>query len=771
MIWVDREIKKLKERALPLEWVNDAKTPSGKIHVGSLRGIVIHDLIYKVLLENNIRCKFTYGFDETDPMDSLPSYLDKAKWEKYMGMPLYMIPSPEKRFKSFAHYYASEFQQVFESLGCHPKIIWASELYRSGKMNEVIKTLLDNTHQIREIFERITKKSKPADWHPFQPICEKCHKVGTTYVNKWDGKYVYYICQPNMVNWAHGCGYESKISPYNGNGKMPYKIEWPGKWKVLGVTIEWSGKDHMSKGGSYDISSIIAKEILKINPPHAVGYEHLLIGGRKMSSSKGIGSSAKEVSQIIPANLLRFLLVRTPINTHLDFNIYGDTLPNLYDDYDRCMNAYFDKIEKKIPQGKPGEVLLDFARIFELSSVQQLPKKRMFIPRFRTVANLIKIHANPKEHVLNQLKRPLTENEKTLLEERIKFAQIYLESYIENKNILQKSKTDSFSYTTSQKDFLTVLHKNLASLKEINREIIQNIFFTTIKQVNLKPKDVFIAFYQKITGLPSGPKVADLILDLGLQKVISLLSESEKESSKTSSVTKSIPNLDDKFLFSIDPEVKKKYPSISIGFAILKNVHIQKQNEKLTESIQQFVKSQEHLTNDIISAYPEIVSYRKLYKEMNIDWHSRRPSPEALLRRIAKKKPLYQVNTCVDAYNQIVMKYKVSVGAFDLNKIQFPTALKFPKNTDQILLLGDTEPTTYKSTELAYFDKKGGYNIDFNYRDAQRTMVTESTTNLLINVDGIYKINRGMVEQSLQETVDIIIKYCGGTVDKIGIDT
>ena len=154
---------------------------------------------------------------------------------------------------------------------------------------------------------------------------------------------------------------------------------------------------------------------------------------------------------------------------------------------------------------------------------------------------------------------------------------------------------------------------------------------------------------------------------------------------------------------------------------------------------------------------------------MGVDWHSKRPSPEALLRRIARKKELYQINTCVDAYNLIVMKRRVSSGAFDLNQIKFPTVLRFPKPGEEILLLGDKEPTKYNPADLAYFDQIGGYNIYFNYRDAQRTAVTENTKNILLNIDGIYDITREQVEQSLKENIEIILKYCGGKVELAGI--
>jgi DNA/RNA-binding domain of Phe-tRNA-synthetase-like protein len=116
------------------------------------------------------------------------------------------------------------------------------------------------------------------------------------------------------------------------------------------------------------------------------------------------------------------------------------------------------------------------------------------------------------------------------------------------------------------------------------------------------------------------------------------------------------------------------------------------------------------------------------------------------------------------------MKHRVSVGAFDLDIISFPTQLRFAKTGEKILLLGDSEPTNYKTTELAYFDKKGGYNIDFNFRDSQRTAVRLETKNILLNVDGLYDITPQEVEKVLLASVDTIIKYCGGTLKTFGIE-
>lgn len=762
MIWVDRQAKKFKERNLPFEWADDMKTPSGRIHVGSLRGVIVHDLIYKALKEIGVNAKFSYVFNDMDPMDGMPTYLDKNKWQKYMGSPLYKIPSPETGFKSFANFYAQEFISVFNSLNCHPQIIWSSELYRSGKMNEIIKLFLDKADIVRDIYKQVVKKERPSNWFPYNPICEKCGKIGTTNVYKWDGKYVYYRCEPKMVEWALGCEHEGKAEPVGENGKLPWKLDWPAHWKVIGVTVESSGKDHMSKGGSYDMAVHFCREILGTEPPDSLGgYEWFTIGGKKMSSSKGIGSSAKEVSQILPPDVFRFMQVRTPISTHLDFNPYGDTIPNLFDDYDRCLNAYFLKLEKKVPEKKDGEVIMDFARIIELSEVKPLPKKRFYLPRFRTIANLLKTkNSNLVGFFESQKKNKLTKEEKEILEERVRYAKIYLENYAEEKVISQQK---SFIPNEKQKEFLKTLSTNLKKQAGGTQKVI----FESIKLVNIEPKEAFYVFYNTLTGKPYGPKAIDLIKQLGVEKVINLINKSEK--TKETKTAHLFPTLNNPEIFSIDKSMAVKYPSMNIGIAVIKGIIIKKNDRNLTKEIQEFVKAQESLTNEVIGSYPEIQSYRKVYKEMGLDWHSKRPSPEALLRRIALKKRLYEINTCVDAYNLIVMKHHISSGAFDLDQIKFPTVLRFPKPREEILLLGDKEPTKYKPNDLAYFDQIGGYNIYFNYRDAQRTSVTDQSKNIILNIDGIYNITREQVELSLKESIDIITKYCRGKAELAGI--
>ena len=308
-------------------------------------------------------------------------------------------------------------------------------------------------------------------------------------------------------------------------------------------------------------------------------------------------------------------------------------------------------------------------------------------------------------------------------------------------------------------------------------EAFQTEIYEIGKSVGLNGKETFGAIYLSLLGKDHGPKAAWLILSLEKEFIKKRFTEATtivaSEEKDTHETAHHVTSGDEKIkeIFSIAPSLKEKFPSLSVGVAVITGVTIEKTHPDLEKEKQHVLESLHGLTTEQLGMYPEILAYRKLYKAMGIDWHSRRPSPEALLRRVALNKGLYTINTCVDAYNLVVMKHRVSVGAFDFDTLSFSTELRFAKAGEEILLLGDSERTKYTEKEIAYFDKNGGFNLDFNYRDSQETAVQLDTKNLYVNVDGVYDISPEKVAEILQETCDSIMKYCGGKLEAFGVET
>lgn len=761
MFWADRIAKDIIEsgKYTPY-WVDDMFTPSGFAHIGSLRGPLVHDMIFRALRDAGKKVTFTFVFNDFDPIDGLPSDLSD-RFSQYMGFPLRTAPSPVSGFSSFAAYFAEDFKHVLDTLGVRAKYLSSWDMYRAGKFNAVIREALDAAEEIQEIYRTVSgSKKKEKGWLPFQVICKKCGKLGTTRVSDWDGTSVTYTCEPDMVSWAKGCGYTGKVSPFNGTGKLPWKVDWPAHWKVIGVTIEGAGKDHSSAGGSRDIARQLCKQVFQYPHPYNLPYEFFLIGGKKMSSSKGLGLKAHDLTGVLPAAVGRFLFTRTDYRQAIEFDPVGTmAIPDIFDEYDRSFMAYAGGTDENL------------ARAFVLAQPGDIPKKeKMYLPRFRDVANYLQYPNIDVARKFAELKgSDLTDGEKKLLEERIRYAKVWLETYAPQDMSMKMSDLLPESIrnlSPKQREFLQKVIPAVEVAKDA--EGLQKALYETAKTSGLATQDAFVAIYTAFLGKTHGPRAAWFLLQYPKDIVIERLREASagsftEEEKKTIVVNKK-PEL-----FEITKEVKEAFPSVSVGVAVIRNVRIGKTDPELEKEKQEVLAALSGLTTDNISKYPEITSYRRLYRETGIDWHSRRPSPEALLRRIALGKGLYSVNTCVDACNLVVIRNRVSIGAFDFDRIVFPTRLRFAGEGDEILLHGDTEPTRYSARELAYYDEKGGYNIDFNYRDSQRTLVTEETKNVWLNVEGVFDISAGQVAATLTESVRMITKYCGGTVEFSGL--
>src|SRR5215207_9354011 len=350
MEWADE----LAARVSGPQVVNDSKTPSGTVHVGSLRGPVILDVIVRALRAAGHEATLLYGVDDLDPMDA-QALLTPDAVEREMGRPLAHIPDQETDgHASYARHHAQRFIDTFAGLGVLPdRYYWMSELYAAGDMDPYIRIALDRAEIVREVYRRVANVRHPDTWHPVSVICPTCGKVGTTIVSEWDGEKVLFQCRPDLVTWARGCGTSGWVSPFAGAAKLPWNLEWAAQWSLFGVTIEPNGKDLATAGGSRDRSDAIAREVFEREPPLNVPYEFLNIGGKKMSTSKGRGAAAHTMAEVVPPEQLRLLFLRPGPNHAIDFDPEGtDAIPRLFDEFDRLASATAGReVKGELPSG------------------------------------------------------------------------------------------------------------------------------------------------------------------------------------------------------------------------------------------------------------------------------------------------------------------------------------------------------------------------------------------------------------------------------------
>ena len=510
MEWADE----LAARVSGPQVVNDSKTPSGTVHVGSLRGPVILDVISRALRASGHETTLLYGVDDLDAMDA-QALLTPDAVERYMGVPLAHIPDQvEDGHASYARHHAQTFIDLFADLGIHPdRYYWMSDIYPTGAMDPYIRLALDRAHVVRDLYRRVSSVQHRDTWHPVLVICETCGKVGTTIVTKWDGERVYYECRPDLVQWAHGCGTSGWVSPFGGRAKLPWNLEWAAQWSLFGVTIEPCGKDLATAGGSRDRSDAVAREVFEREPPINVPYEFLNIGGRKMSTSKGRGAAAHRIVDAIPPEQLRTLFIRPRPNHAIEFDPEGtDAIPRLFDEFDKLADA---------TAGRPvkGELPPGYASVFRYAlrdpAADVEAEAAGFRPSFAHLAFLLQVpEADLPALMAAEKGSPLTARESALLEERIAAARVWLEDYAPERarmRVREALPEAAATLDPLQRTFLATLAEDAPAR---TGDAWQAHIFATAASGGLPAGKAFQALYLAFLGRPNGPRAGWLLAGL-----------------------------------------------------------------------------------------------------------------------------------------------------------------------------------------------------------------------------------------------------------------
>jgi lysyl-tRNA synthetase class 1 len=509
--------------------VNDSKTPSGTVHVGSLRGPVILDVIARALRARGLPTTLLYGVDDLDPMDA-QALLTPDAVERFMGVPLARIPDQAGDcHASYARHHAETFIDLFSGLGIHPdRYYWMSDLYPTGQMDPFIRTALDRADVVREVYRRVASVQHPDHWLPLGVICPNCGRVGTTIASDWDGQTVAVACRRDLVEWATGCGWTGRLSPFGGNAKLPWNLEWAAQWSLFGVTIEPNGKDLATAGGSRDRSDAIAREVFGREPPLNFPYEFLNIAGRKMSTSRGRGAAAYRFTEIVPPEQTRFLFVRPRPETAIDFEPEGtDAVPRLFDEFDRLAAATAGReVRGELPSGH--------ASIFRYSlldpEADAVAVGGRYRPPFAHLALLAQVPGvDVRKRVQAEKGAPLTADESAELETRLAAVRAWLEAYAPERARIE-IRRDSMPAEVDllrpeQRGFLRALADAGGVDAPASGEQWQAAIFAVAADHGLDAKAAFNALYLAFLGRPNGPRAGWLLASLEREFVIRRLRE------------------------------------------------------------------------------------------------------------------------------------------------------------------------------------------------------------------------------------------------------
>lgn len=159
---------------------------------------------------------------------------------------------------------------------------------------------------------------------------------------------------------------------------------------------------------------------------------------------------------------------------------------------------------------------------------------------------------------------------------------------------------------------------------------------------------------------------------------------------------------------------------------------------------EKFLVEDDFKENFVISEWRDIFTQFKKKK-------GARSSIEALLKRVAQGKELAPITPLVDIYNSISLRYGVPCGGEDLDKINGDLHLGLAKGGEDFYPLGAQKSEPALPQEIIYYDLDGAICRSLNWREAQRTMLTEETTNAILVIEAVTPSQQERALEAIQE--------------------
>ncbi|CAN5173393.1 lysine--tRNA ligase [soil metagenome] len=445
-------------------------SPSGDIHVGNLREVLVAEAVANALKARGEEVRFVFHADTIDPLRKIAPGVPES-FKEYIGHSLSRVPDPEGCHASYAEHFLAPFEEALESMEVDVEVLRSHELYESGFYAGVTREAIDHTDDLRNILQEVSGREMPEHWSPYLPRMAS---------GRLGGRVLEHVSGESRVVYVDEDGWEDASDYGRGEGKLGWRVELAARWKALGATFEPFGKDHTSRGGSTDTADRMAREVFRYPVPGRYEYEWIQIRGRgAMSSSKGIVFLPRDMLEIMPPGALRRMVLGRDPARALDLDLAEGFL--------RFMDEYRTETE-----------------------AQPVPFAHLV-----TVAQTV---AGDVERAAGMLRRGGYEEaarDTEKLRRELTYARNWAERWAPETyrlGVREDLPPEAASLDEEQRRYLGVVAGKIED--GMDGDAVQDLLYGTAVGLGLKPKAAFGAVYTVLLGKKSGPKAGPFVAGL-----------------------------------------------------------------------------------------------------------------------------------------------------------------------------------------------------------------------------------------------------------------
>ncbi|HEY3262630.1 MAG TPA: lysine--tRNA ligase [Pseudonocardiaceae bacterium] len=515
-------------------------SPSGPIHLGNLREIMVPHLVADEIRRRGLPCRHLLSWDDYDRLRKVPADVPES-FAEHIGRPLTSVPDPCGEHENWAEHFKAPLRRALREIGVVVEEISQTRMYESGAYRSQILTAMRHRAEIGRVLHRYrtaaTDSDEPADggeYYPYKPYCATCGRDSTT-ITSYDDETtkLTYTC-----DYGHSGSYELAEPAGPGGpggpprGKLVWKVDWPMRWAYEGVTMEPAGVDHSSPGSSFTVGGHLVRDVFGGEMPYHFAYSFVgTPGAAKMSGSAGRAPTPADALRILEAPILRWLYARRKPNQSITV-AFDQEVGRLYDEW--------EALGRRVAAGtaKASDAAAYARSVATTAAV--LPQTPRPVP-FRTLASIADITGGDEPQMLRILRDLAGDPPVSGLEEfqpRLDRARNWVRDYLSAEERTQvRTEPDTAllaTLTDAERRAIRILLDGLDEnwslpaltalvygVPKLRRGL--PIDSPPTPELKVAQREFFALLYRLLVGRDTGPRLPTLLMSLGKARIRALL--------------------------------------------------------------------------------------------------------------------------------------------------------------------------------------------------------------------------------------------------------
>jgi DNA/RNA-binding domain of Phe-tRNA-synthetase-like protein len=217
--------------------------------------------------------------------------------------------------------------------------------------------------------------------------------------------------------------------------------------------------------------------------------------------------------------------------------------------------------------------------------------------------------------------------------------------------------------------------------------------------------------------------------------------------------------------FRLEADVLALFPDATVAIAVVRGIDNRVDDPEIWPMLEtEIERAAASVSDGEISQHPAVAPWRAAFAQFGVKPSKYRSSIEAMLRS-AQSGRLRSINPLVDLYNTISLRHLLPVGGEDLAKIVGDIRLTRAHGDELFIPLGAEAPESPPPGAVIYRDDESVICSCWNWREAERTMLTETTTDAVLVIESIPPLDPEAARVAIDDLAALVTRHLGGTAE------